>query len=248
LFTTTQGLDGAVVECAVRSNDRDAAARDGAATRPATGPGAGARRVSGTGASVTAQAARAAAADPRPPTRNSLRGKELTPRRRERLPSRLPVAHTGLVINRRWPLSVQVAVVVLFACSALLAVTSGYAMAYGIFSDDPFASVGPVVGVFLLMGAIVFFVAARTLPAGSTGAWIVSVVLALHLVVDAVTEDYFGVIEASGAAAGAVLIVSLLWRSTIRFVWDEPDVRGTGPLRPVRRRRRRWSSGPGPTG
>jgi hypothetical protein len=78
--------------------------------------------------------------------------------------------------------------------------------------------------VFLFMGAVLFFVAARTLPRGSRGTWIVCLILAINLVAGAVGEDDFWVIDGVGAAAGAVLIVSLLWPATIRFIWDEPSV------------------------
>jgi len=126
------------------------------------------------------------------------------------------------MIIRRPPLSVLVAVWVLLACSALLVVACGVTAAFGMFSEDPFASVGLALSLFLLLPAAAFFVAARRLGHGSPVAWVVSLFLAVNLTASAVGEDEFGVVDGLGGAAGVVLIVSLLWSSTIRYVWERP--------------------------
>jgi hypothetical protein len=120
------------------------------------------------------------------------------------------------------PWSVLVAVWVLLACSALLVVACGVTAAFGIISDDPFASAGLVLSVFLLLPAAAFFIAARRLGHRSQPAWIVSVFLAVNLTASVVGEDAFGVVDDLAGAAGAILIVSLLWPSTIRYVWERP--------------------------
>jgi hypothetical protein len=128
------------------------------------------------------------------------------------------------MIIRRLPLSVLVAVWGLLACSALLVVASGATAAFGIFSDDPLAGeMGVALSAFLLLPAAVFFVAARHLGHGSGAAWSVSLVLAISLAVNAVTEDERGVIEGISGVAGAILIASLLWPSTTRYVWERPN-------------------------
>jgi hypothetical protein len=127
------------------------------------------------------------------------------------------------MIIRRPPLLVLVAVWVLLACSALLVIACGMAVAFGIFSDDPFASTGLALGAFLLLPAAVFFVAARGLGHGSRAAWIVSLFLAVNLATSAVGKDETGAIDGISATAGAILIVSLLWPATIRYVWQRPE-------------------------
>jgi hypothetical protein len=126
------------------------------------------------------------------------------------------------MIIRRPPLFVLVAAWVLLACSALLVIACGMAVAFGIFSDDPFASAGLALGAFLLLPAAAFFVAARGLGQGSRAAWIVSLFLAVNLATSAVGEDEAGAIDGISATAGAILIVSLLWPATIRYVWQRP--------------------------
>lgn len=126
------------------------------------------------------------------------------------------------MIVQRPPWSVRVAVWVLLVCSALLVVACGVTAAFGIFSEDPFASVGLVLSVFMLLPAAAFFMAARRLGHRSQPAWIVSVFLAVNVTASVVGEDEFGALDALAGAAGAILIVSLLWPSTIRYVWERP--------------------------